>query len=249
MARPALALLAQVSPLSGFLISSAPGAACFLAQPPPARNWIPERGSDGKGAPGRGCEAVLAAPGGGRAVRSHPRLAQPSPAQPAPGVGSEPIKSWNDPPPWLLPKAASRPFLLLSPLLGMLFIQYHLQTDALQFTYESERQLHLGRKSYDQPRQHIKKQRHYLPTKVRLVKAKVFPVIMYGSESWTIKKAEHQRIDAFELRCWRRLLRVPWTVRRSIQSILKERSILKEINPEYSLERLMLKLQLQYLAT
>lgn len=124
MASPALALLAQVSPLSGFLISSAPGAACFLAQPPPARNWIPERGSDGKGAPGRGCEAVLAAPGGGRAVRSHPRLAQPSPAQPAPGVGSEPIKSWNDPPPWLLPKAASRLFLLLSPLLGMLFIQY-----------------------------------------------------------------------------------------------------------------------------
>lgn len=120
MARPALALLAQVSPLSGFLISSAPGAACFLAQPPPARNWIPERGSDGKGAPRRGCKAVLAAPGRGRAVRSHPRLAQPS-AQPAPGAGSEPIKSWNDPPPWLLPKAASRPFLLLSPLLGMLF--------------------------------------------------------------------------------------------------------------------------------
>ena len=79
-----------------------------------------------------------------------------------------------------------------------------------------------------------------LPTKVRLVKAKVFPVIMYGSESWTIKKAEHQRIDAFELRCWRRLLRVPWTAKRSNQSILKE------ISPEYSLERLMLKLKLQY---
>ena len=79
-----------------------------------------------------------------------------------------------------------------------------------------------------------------LPTKVRLVKAMVFPVVMYGCESWTIKKAEHQRIDAFELWCWRRLLRIPWTARRSNQSILKE------INPEYSLEELMLKLKLQY---
>ena len=79
-----------------------------------------------------------------------------------------------------------------------------------------------------------------LPTKVRLVKAKVFPVVMYGSESWTIKKAEHRRIDAFELWCWRRLLRIPWTVRRSNQSTLKE------ISPDYSLERLMLKLKLQY---
>ena len=79
-----------------------------------------------------------------------------------------------------------------------------------------------------------------LPTKVRLVKAMVFPVIMYRCESWTIKKAERQRIDAFELWCWRRLLRVPWTARRSIQSILKE------IGPEYSLEGLMLKLKLQY---
>ena len=77
-------------------------------------------------------------------------------------------------------------------------------------------------------------------TKVRLVKAMVFPVVMYGCESWTIKKAEHQRIDAFELWCWRRLLRVPWTARRSNQSILKE------ISPEYSLEGLMLKLKLQY---
>ena len=72
-----------------------------------------------------------------------------------------------------------------------------------------------------------------LPTKVRLVKAMVFPVVMYGYESWTVKKAERQRIDAFELWCWRRLLRVPWTARRSNQSILKE------INPEYSLEGLM----------
>ena len=79
-----------------------------------------------------------------------------------------------------------------------------------------------------------------LPTKVHLVKAGVFPVVRYGCESWTIKKAEHQRIDAFELWCWRRLLRVPWTARRSNQSILKENS------PEYSLEGLMLKLKLQY---
>ena len=79
-----------------------------------------------------------------------------------------------------------------------------------------------------------------LPTKVCLVKAIVFPVVMYGCESWTIKKAEHRSIDAFELWCWRRLLRVPWTARRSNQSILNE------INPEYSLERLMLKLKLQY---
>ena len=79
-----------------------------------------------------------------------------------------------------------------------------------------------------------------LPTKVCLVKAMVFPVIMYGCESWTVKKAEHWRIDAFELWCWRRLLRVPWTARRSNQSILKE------ISPEYSLEGVMLKLKLQY---
>ena len=79
-----------------------------------------------------------------------------------------------------------------------------------------------------------------LPTKVRLVKAMVFPVVMYGCESWTIKKAERQRIDAFELWCWRRLLRVRWTASRSNQSILKE------INPEYSLGELMLKLKLQY---
>ena len=79
-----------------------------------------------------------------------------------------------------------------------------------------------------------------LPTKVHLVKAMVFPVVMYGCESWTVKKAEHQRIDAFELWCWRRLLRVPWTARRSNQSILKE------ISPGCSLKRLMLKLKLQY---
>ena len=80
-----------------------------------------------------------------------------------------------------------------------------------------------------------------LPTKVHLVKAMVFPVVMYGYESWTVKKAECRRSDAFELWCWRRLLRVPWTARRSNQSILKE------ISPEYSLEGLMLRLKLQYL--
>ena len=79
-----------------------------------------------------------------------------------------------------------------------------------------------------------------LSTKVHLVKGMVFPVVIYGCESWTIKKAEYQKIDAFELQCWRRLLRVPWTARRSNQSILKE------ISPEYPLEGLMLKLKLQY---
>ena len=96
------------------------------------------------------------------------------------------------------------------------------------------------KKSYDQPRQHIKKQRHYFVEKVQLVKAMVFPVVLYGCESCTIKKTECQRIDAFELWCWRRLFRVPWTSRRSNQSILKE------ISPEYSMEWLMLKLKLQY---
>ena len=100
--------------------------------------------------------------------------------------------------------------------------------------------LTLWKKSYDQPRQHIKKQRHYFANKVCLVKAMVFPVVMYGCESWTIKKAESGGIDAFELWCWTRLLRVFWTARRSNQSTLKE------ISPEYSLEGLMLKLKLQY---
>ena len=104
--------------------------------------------------------------------------------------------------------------------------------------------LALWKNSYDQPRQHIKKltlkRDMTLPAKVHLVKAMVFPVVMYGCESWTRKKAERWRIDAFELWSWRRLLRVPWTARRSNQSILKE------ISPEYSLEGLMLKLKLQY---
>ena len=97
------------------------------------------------------------------------------------------------------------------------------------------------KKSYDQPRQHIKKQRDItLPTNVHLVKATVFPVVMYGCEIWTIKKPERRRIDAFELWCWWRLLRVPWTARRSDQPIIKK------ISPEYSLEEWMLKLKLQY---
>ena len=104
--------------------------------------------------------------------------------------------------------------------------------------HEIKRCLILGRK-VDQPRQHIKKQRLTLLPKVCLVKVMVFPVVMDGCESWTIKKTEHQRIDAFELWYWRRLFSVPWTARRSNQSILKE------ISPEYSLEGLILKLKLQ----
>ena len=96
------------------------------------------------------------------------------------------------------------------------------------------------KKSYDQSRQHIKKQSHYFANKIHLVKTMVFPVVMYGCEIWTIKKVEYQRIDVFELWYWRRLLQVPWTARRSNPSILRE------ISPEYSLEGLMLKLKLQY---
>ena len=98
----------------------------------------------------------------------------------------------------------------------------------------------LGRKAMTNLDSILKSRDITLPTKVHIVKAMVFPVAMYGCESWTIKKAECRRIDAFELWCWRRLLRVPWTARRSSQSILKE------INPEYSLEGLMLKLKFQY---
>src|SRR5574337_644771 len=107
-------------------------------------------------------------------------------------------------------------------------------------SHEIKRRLLLGRKVMTNLDGIFKSRDITLPTKVRLVKAMVFPVVMYGCESWTIKKAERQRIDAFELWCWRRLLRVPWTARRS------NLSILKEISPEYSLEGLMLKLKLQY---
>ena len=104
-------------------------------------------------------------------------------------------------------------------------------------SHEIKRHLLLGRKVVTNLDSILKSRDITLPTKVRLVKAMVFTVVMYGCEIWTIKKAEHQRIDDFELWCWRRLLRVPWTARRSTQSILKE------IGPEYSLEELMLKLQ------
>ena len=107
-------------------------------------------------------------------------------------------------------------------------------------SHEIKRCLLLGRKVMSNLDSLLKNRDITLPTKVCLVKAMVFPVVMYEYESWTIKKAEHRRIDAFELWCWRRLLRVPWAARRSNQSILKE------ISPEYSLEGLMLKLKLQY---
>ena len=106
-------------------------------------------------------------------------------------------------------------------------------------SHEIKRGLLLGRKVMTNLDSILKSRDITLPTKVCLVKAMVFLLVMYGCESWTIKRAKHRRIDAFELWCWRRLLRVPWTTRRSNQSILKE------ISPEYSLERLMLKLKLQ----
>jgi len=105
-------------------------------------------------------------------------------------------------------------------------------------SHEIKRRLLLERKVMTNLESILKSRDITLPTKVRLVKSMVFPVIMYGCESWTIKKAERQRIDAFELWCWRRFLRVPWTAKRSNQSILKE------ISPKYSLEGLMLKLKL-----
>ena len=107
-------------------------------------------------------------------------------------------------------------------------------------SHEIKRLFLLGRKVMTNLDSILKRRDIALPTKVHLVKAMVFPVVMYGCESWTMKKAERQRIDAFELWCWRRLLRVPWTARRSNQSILKE------INPGISLEGMMLKLKLQY---
>ena len=108
------------------------------------------------------------------------------------------------------------------------------------FSHEIKRRMLLGRKVMTNLDNILKSRDITLPTKVCLVKAMIFPVVKYGCESWTIKKAEHRRIDAFELWCWRRLLRVPWTARRSSQSIQKE------ISPEYLLEGLILKLKLQY---
>ena len=107
-------------------------------------------------------------------------------------------------------------------------------------SHEIKRRLLLGRKAMTNLDSILKSRDITLPTKVHLVKAMAFPVVRYGCENWTIKKAECQRVDAFELWCWRRLLRVPWTARRSSQAVLKEISI------EYSLEGLMLKLKLQY---
>ena len=107
-------------------------------------------------------------------------------------------------------------------------------------SHEIRRQLLLGRKAMTNLDSVLKSKDITLPTKVCIVKAMVFPAVMYGCERWIIKEAECQKIDAFELWCWRRLLRVPWTARRSNQSILKE------INPEYSLEGVMLKLKIQY---
>ena len=125
---------------------------------------------------------------------------------------------------------------------GFIFLGSKITADG-DCSHEIKRRLLFGRKAMTNLDSISKNRDIILPTKVHLVKAMAFPVVMYGCESWSIKKAECQRIDAFELWCWRRLLRVPWTAKRLIQSILKE------ISPEYSLEGLMLKLKLQYLAT
>ena len=122
---------------------------------------------------------------------------------------------------------------------GFILGGYQITADG-DCSHEIKRRLLLGRKVMTNLDSILKSRDITWLTKVHLVKAMVFPVVMYGCESWTIKKAECQRIDAFELWCWRRLLRVPWTARRS------DLSILKEISPEYSLEGLMLKLKLQY---
>ena len=120
-----------------------------------------------------------------------------------------------------------------------IFLGSKITTDG-DCSHEIKRRLRLGRKVMTNLDSIFKSRDITLPTKVCLVKTIVFPIVMYWCESWTIKKAEHQRIDAFELWCWRRLFRVPWTSERSDQSVLKE------ISPEYSLEGLMLKLKLQY---
>ena len=120
-----------------------------------------------------------------------------------------------------------------------IFLGFNITVDG-DSSHEIKRRLLLGRKAMTNLDSILKSRDITSPAKVHLVKAMVFPVVMYGCESWTIKKAERRRIDAFELWCWRRLLRVPWTARRSNQSILKE------ISPEYSLEGLLLKLKLQY---
>ena len=120
-----------------------------------------------------------------------------------------------------------------------IFLDSKITVDS-DYSHEVRRRLLLGRKVMSNLDSIFKSRDITLPTKFRIVKAMVFPVVMYGCESWTVKKAEHRRIDAFELWCWRRLLRVPWAARRSSQSNLKE------ISPGCSLEGLMLKLKLQY---
>ena len=127
----------------------------------------------------------------------------------------------------------------MEPVTDFIFLGSRITADG-DCSHEIKEHLLLGRKVMATLDSILKSRDITLPTKICLVKAMVFPVVMYGCESWTIKKAEHQRIDAFELWCWRRLLRVPWTARKSYQSILKE------ISPEYSLEGLMLKLKFQY---
>ena len=126
----------------------------------------------------------------------------------------------------------------LEAVTDFIFLGSKIITDS-DCSHEIKRSLFLGRKVMINLDSILKSRDVTLPTEVHLVKAMVFPVVMYGCESWIIKKAERQRIDAFELWCWRRLLRVPWTARRSNQSILKE------INPKYLLELLMLKLKLE----
>ena len=127
----------------------------------------------------------------------------------------------------------------VEPMSDFIFGGYKITADG-DCRHEITRCFHLGRKALVNLDSILKSRDITLPTKVHLVKAMVFPVVMYGCESWTVKKAERQRIDAFELWCWRRLLRLPWTAGRSNQSILKE------ISPEYSLEGLILKLKRQY---
>ena len=139
-------------------------------------------------------------------------------------MASRPIISWQT------DGETVADFILLGPKI----------TEDGDYSHEIKRRLLLGRKVMTNLDSVLKTRDITLPTKVRLVKAMAFPEVTYGCESWTIKKAERQRIDAFELCCWRRLLRVPWTARRSNQSILKK------ISPECSLEGLMLKLKLQY---
>ena len=130
------------------------------------------------------------------------------------------------------------PFPTVETVAGFIFLGSKITADC-DCSHETKRLLFLGRKVMTNLDSILKSRDFTLPTKIHLVKAMVFPVVMFGCESWTIKTAERRRIDAFELWCWRRFLRIPWTARSNLY-------ILKEIIPEYSLERLMLKLKLQY---